>query len=78
MYICTSTEVVIHTALTNLEGSLQYTQVRQQTQLLPKSAMVWDINESDMRLTVHLQVALSKTHLTSSYTIKSGWVNMCI
>ena len=54
MYIYTSTKVVIHSALTNFEGSLQYTQVRQQTQLLLKSAMVWDINESDMGLKVYL------------------------
>lgn len=51
IYMCALQELrlnVTYIVLTNLEESLLSTQVRQQTQLLLKSVMVWDIDRSDI------------------------------
>ena len=54
IYMCALQELRLNViyptyiVLTNLEESLLSTQVRQQTQLLLKSVMVWDIDRSDI------------------------------
>lgn len=54
IYMCALQELRLNViyptyiVLTNLEESLLSTQVRQQTQLLLKSVMVWDIDRPDI------------------------------